>query len=251
MPGEHRAVLGLLVLGLVGQVTRLVVADPGTPPGQVRVPGAVGSGAAAARRDSLLARHRPLAAGERIDIDRAPAPDLLRLPGVGPALAQRIVAEREQGGPFGDYAALARVRGVGPGLIGRLAPHLAFSGVVPPTLVQDTTKPKGKRQRRAVSTGVTKAPPGPRPLVLRPTERFLDDPTPQPPATPLVAPADLLNTGTAAELDQLPGIGRVRARRIVAFRDSAGRFQRPEDLARVPGISLALARRLWTVGGAR
>jgi competence ComEA-like helix-hairpin-helix protein len=247
MPSEHRAALCLLALGLVGQVTRLVVSDPGTAPGDVRLLGATGSTAVRARRGSLQALHRPLGPGQRIDIDRAPARELVRLPGVGPAIAQRIVAERERGGPFGDFVALTRVKGIGPSLIAQMAPHLAFSGAVPGLPPEDTTKSRRKRGTRGLSQsgGAVRHQP---PLVLR---------APEPRAGPPVgsqSPAqvqDVLNTGSVADLDRLPGIGRVRAERIVAFRDSAGRFGQPEDLARVPGISLALARRLWTAGGSR
>lgn len=45
-----------------------------------------------------------------------------------------------------------------------------------------------------------------------------------------------LNDGTLAELEHLPGIGRVLAERIVAHRTSHGAFRHIEDLALVPGI---------------
>lgn len=58
----------------------------------------------------------------------------------------------------------------------------------------------------------------------------------------LVGPVRLLfgrgidpNTVDAATLEVLPGIGAGRAEAIVRAR-AQGRFQRPEDLARVPGI---------------
>ena len=48
---------------------------------------------------------------------------------------------------------------------------------------------------------------------------------------------------------RISGIGRRRAARIVAFRDSAGPFRTAADLARVLGISLALAQSLWVAAG--
>jgi competence ComEA-like helix-hairpin-helix protein len=59
-------------------------------------------------------------------INRASVAELQRLPGVGPVLAGRIVAERESGGPFRNAADLGRVRGIGSKTCVRLAPHLRF-----------------------------------------------------------------------------------------------------------------------------
>lgn len=53
-----------------------------------------------------------------------------------------------------------------------------------------------------------------------------------------------LNTASAEQLEALPGIGPVTARRIVADRRRHGRFLRVEDLARVKGISAQSIPRL-------
>jgi competence protein ComEA len=60
---------------------------------------------------------------------------------------------------------------------------------------------------------------------------------------------EVINRGSIADIERLSGIGRARAARIVAFRDSAGPFRSPSDLARVLGISLALAQGLWMAAG--
>jgi competence protein ComEA len=65
-----------------------------------------------------------LAAG--IDPNSAPQEDLELLPGIGPSLAQRIIADREARGPFADPEALVRVPGIGAALVERLRPHLRF-----------------------------------------------------------------------------------------------------------------------------
>lgn len=45
-----------------------------------------------------------------------------------------------------------------------------------------------------------------------------------------------LNQATADELEALPGIGAVLAQRVIAYRESAGRFRTVEDLRSVKGI---------------
>lgn len=51
---------------------------------------------------------------ERININTAPPSELQRLPGIGPALAARIVAYREAWGPFHGIEDILEVSGVGP-----------------------------------------------------------------------------------------------------------------------------------------
>lgn len=99
----------------------------------------VGSAQPPARED--LKRVMPARAVERlsavarlperraqIDLNRADAEELERLPGIGPALAARIVADREQNGPFRSVDELDRVIGVGPATVRRVAEQ-ATAGV--------------------------------------------------------------------------------------------------------------------------
>lgn len=60
----------------------------------------------------------------RVDINRAAWPELTLLPGVGETLARRIVANREQAGPFLDHADLRRVPGIGPKTLEAIRPYL-------------------------------------------------------------------------------------------------------------------------------
>ena len=76
-------------------------------------------------------RSRPLAPGERLDPATAPADELQRLPRVGPALAERIVAWRASHGPFRTLADLDSVPGVGPTLLAGIAPHLTLPPAPP------------------------------------------------------------------------------------------------------------------------
>jgi competence protein ComEA len=59
-----------------------------------------------------------------VDLNSADWPELTVLPGVGETLAKRIVADRDQHGPFHDFDDLRRVRGIGPRTLERLTPYL-------------------------------------------------------------------------------------------------------------------------------
>jgi competence protein ComEA len=63
-----------------------------------------------------------------LDLNRADAPTLEVLPGVGPVRAAAIVRARE-GRPFESVEALLRVPGVGPVTLSRVAPLLAVDAV--------------------------------------------------------------------------------------------------------------------------
>jgi competence protein ComEA len=56
-----------------------------------------------------------------VDLNRADAHRLADLPGVGPALAARIVDYRREHGPFRSPDDLDKVKGVGPALLQRIA----------------------------------------------------------------------------------------------------------------------------------
>jgi hypothetical protein len=79
-----------------------------------------------------MAPLRRLAVGVPLDPQTASAAELEALPDIGPALARRIVEEREARqeretagpGPLTSRAALLRVPGIGPHRLGRMLPYL-------------------------------------------------------------------------------------------------------------------------------
>ena len=72
-----------------------------------RQPAVLALGRMAARERMLL--------GIRLDPDLMGPEDWACLPGIGPVLAERIVADRHKNGAFGTLEALQRVPGIGPG----------------------------------------------------------------------------------------------------------------------------------------
>jgi competence protein ComEA len=59
-----------------------------------------------------------------VNVNEADWPELAQLPGIGQTLAQRIVASREERGPFLDHSELRRVRGIGPKTLEKMRPYL-------------------------------------------------------------------------------------------------------------------------------
>jgi competence protein ComEA len=55
-----------------------------------------------------------------VDLNRAPSEELQTLPGIGPALAERIIESRMKDGPFRVSDDLLRVPGIGPSTLSRI-----------------------------------------------------------------------------------------------------------------------------------
>ena len=146
-PTERRTLtlaVGLLALATAG---RLLLAprpaDFAWSPTTTSRPAETARAARQAVDDTLARKEeaaRPLAPGERIDVNRADAVQLQRLPGVGPARAAAIIRERAAGGAFASPADIERVPGVGRAMIERWADALAVSGAPRPTREAPTSR---------------------------------------------------------------------------------------------------------------
>jgi competence ComEA-like helix-hairpin-helix protein len=183
-----------------------------TAAGRTGSPGSAARGAAA---DVVAAR----SGDDRVDPNTASPEELQRLPGVGAVTAQRIIEERARG-RYTSAGDLQRVKGIGPALAARLAERVSISG-----------EAGGGGGWNAAGGGGTAAGAASRPV-------------PGSAASPGPAGALDLNAATLAELQSLPGVGPVLAARLVARRDSLGRFREWSEVDAVPGVGPAMLARL-------
>lgn len=206
----------LLLLGLViaGHAGRLLLAAPGAAPGELLTTRAAGDPDPAHHRVRAARLSRPLASGEVVEVNLAPAEEIARLPRIGMSLAKRIVEDRTQKGPFRGPGDLDRVPGVGSALLTTL---------------------HGKVSYRAAG-GEVAAPPSDAKLGSSIAYGGRGDPGKR-------APMDL-NSATEADLLTLSGVGPARARAILAYRREKGSFAAVADLDRVPGFGRSLVARL-------
>lgn len=78
-----------------------------------------------------LAAKKPLAPGDRIDLNRAGVAELMRLPGVGEKKAQAIVAHRART-PFQRPEDVVKVKGLGPAWFAKVKGNLVAGGGATP-----------------------------------------------------------------------------------------------------------------------
>jgi competence protein ComEA len=78
----------------------------------------------------VLAAKKPLGPADRIDLNRASAAELMRLPGVGEKRAQAILAARAKQ-PFRRPEDVLAVKGIGPAWLARVRANVLVGGAQP------------------------------------------------------------------------------------------------------------------------
>ena len=73
---------------------------------------------------SSVVQAEPQGSGGPLDLNRATAEQLESLPGIGAVKAAAILAVRDTKGGFQSMDELEAVRGIGPALVKKLAPHV-------------------------------------------------------------------------------------------------------------------------------
>jgi competence protein ComEA len=159
------------------------------------------------------APERAMAASQRIDPNTATVEELVRLPGVGPALAERIIAERARA-PFRSVEDLTRVHGIGAALAKRVGDHVSLPAVA---------SVAGAARFSALT-----------PVETAPATRLQNG---------VGEPLDI-NAISSTDLQKVTGVGPVLAARLIARRDSLGRFTSWGQVDAVAGVGPALLGRL-------
>jgi competence protein ComEA len=149
----------------------------------------------------------------RLDLNRAGTAELAQLEGVGPKLAERIVAHRRQQGPFRTVGALRQVSGIGPKTFARIQPWVCVEA--------------------GDDTGEAVKSPGRREPARQPVMAARRASSKKEAA--LAGALINVNEASAAELQRLPRIGPVLSQRIIEERNRA-RFRSVDELRRVKGI---------------
>lgn len=144
-------------------------------------------------------------AAHRVDLNRASKNELLQLPGVGPAMADRIVAHRESNGRFNKVEDLDQVPGIGDATVNKLRIWVTVAPLE--SAIPENTEPDRLTRKPPTSKSEPKSSKG---------------------------PVDV-NRATLDELNTLPNIGPVLAQRIIAERTKKP-FTDIDDLRRVSGI---------------
>src|SRR5687768_6719775 len=162
-PGERKALLFLSGIMLLGGTVRVARALGGServgPEAKAAIERQIEAVDSARKKKGKGRKSRkpvgPLAPAI-IDLDVATAEQIETLRYIGPAMAKRIVADRDSLGPFGSLDGFQRVKGVGPKLAAKLDSTVTFSLVPRPSDTEtsgSSDRPAGRRKpRRGDST---------------------------------------------------------------------------------------------------
>jgi helix-hairpin-helix protein len=156
-PAERKALLFFSVVLVLGASTRAYRTFHSRSPANAHARTALERQIAAADSARRAGLRKPK--GERkktptrpigpVDMDVATEKEIEALRHVGPALAKRIVADRDSFGPFGSMEGLGRVKGIGPSMVAKLDSTVTFSLVPRPTnrvISRPSELPKARRK---------------------------------------------------------------------------------------------------------
>ncbi len=205
-PAERNGsiVLMLLIVAMLGIRLALLLWQPSLPTG------------------NLAAYQREIAAFEAdtlLELNTASIESLEELPGIGPSMAERIVAYRIEVGGFSYIEQLMEIPGIGEAKLNGLRPYLSIDTTLAKILIR---KPYNVLLEDTVKKQTTTLDTLPLwPIKLKPGEKLE------------------LNTAKIEDLQRLPGIGLAFAQRIHNYRERLGGFYTVEQLKEISGLGEA------------
>jgi competence protein ComEA len=161
------------------------------------------------------------AAAAPVDLNTADQKALESLPGIGPALAKKIM----EGRPFKSVDDLSRIKGITKAKIDAVKDKVMVAAAKPltPTPAPAAAKPAPAPAAPAATPQATPA-----------VEKKEAAPGKEAPAATKLAPGEKVNINTASkeDLDKLWGIGEVKSQAIIEGRP----YEKIEDIMKVKGI---------------
>jgi competence protein ComEA len=158
----------------------------------------------------VLAQHP---AGPALDLNRATRAELRLIPGLGDALAQRVIEHRQRIGRFDSVDDLREVHGIGVKTLERIRPHLFVTRGTESLVSTEDSEPMPDAPSKPAS--MSRGAPGKKEAAL-------------------TGPINI-NRANQTDLQKLPGIGPKLSQRILDERARAS-FKSIDELRRVSGI---------------
>jgi competence protein ComEA len=168
----------------------------------------------------------------KVDVNSANVETLQTLPGIGPTLADRIVAGR----PYKNADDLTKVKGLSKSKVDAIQDQITF-GTTKKSTTKSSKKTTTPETSSTDSSSSSKSKSSSKSTTASDSSGSKTvSPTGSSSGKLAAGQTVNINTATAEQLDALPGIGPTKAQAIIDYRNEHGRFSSIEDIQNVKGI---------------